>query len=273
MLLMGVLVLWLSACKPASPSYPLIRQASASYDERIAFLILHYTGEDDAHSLRLLTEPAHKVSAHYLIPRDIAQTPLPIYQLVADHQRAWHAGHSRWQHYSSLNSSSIGIEIVNIGYPIADETLPPDLRRWQPYTAAQIAAVGALTRDLSQRYQIPPTQVLAHSDVAPRRKQDPGPHFPWRELALVYGVGAWPDEERVASLRQEPTLLWDAVQWQRQLARYGYDIALTGHWDEQSNAVMRAFQLHFRSQQVDGKADAHSQAILTALLERYFPTQ
>ncbi|MGZ8068858.1 N-acetylmuramoyl-L-alanine amidase [Aeromonas salmonicida] len=264
------LILLLSACQPA-PYQLSSRYPSASQNERIAFLILHYTDEDDASSLRLLTEPAHQVSAHYLIPRDTDQTPLPVYQLVPDSQRAWHAGRSRWHQYAGLNASSLGIEIVNLGYPPEDALLPAHQRRWQPYTQAQIAAIGALTQKLVQRYRIPPTQVLAHSDVAPERKQDPGPYFPWRELALHYGVGAWPDEARVTALRQQPALAWNALTWQQQLARYGYGIAPSGSWDEQSRAALRAFQLHFRPALVSGEPDEQSQAILTALLERYFP--
>lgn len=266
------LALLLSACQPAP--YRLNNDyQSASQNERIAFLILHYTDEDDGHSLRLLTEPAHQVSAHYLIPRDTHERPLPVYQLVPDSQRAWHAGSSRWHQYAGLNASSLGIEIVNLGYPPEDELLPAHQRRWQPYTQAQIAALGALTHKLVERYQIPPTQVLAHSDVAPERKQDPGPHFPWRELALHYGVGAWPDETRLAELRQQPAPAWDALGWQQRLARYGYGVAPSDSWDEQSRAALRAFQLHFRPALISGEADAESQAILTALLERYFPEQ
>ena len=264
------LLLGLGACQPA-PYQLSTRHVSANQNERIAFLILHYTDEDDARSLRLLTKPEHKVSAHYLIPRDTEQRPLPVYQLVPDSQRAWHAGRSRWHQYAGLNASSLGIEIVNLGYPTEDESLPAHLRRWQPYTRAQIAALGALARDLVDRYRIPPTQVLAHSDIAPERKQDPGPHFPWRELALHYGVGAWPDEARVTALRQQPAPAWNALTWQQQLARYGYGIAPSGTWDEQSRAALRAFQLHFRPALVSGEPDEQSQAILTALLERYFP--
>ncbi|WP_081849379.1 N-acetylmuramoyl-L-alanine amidase [Aeromonas jandaei] len=251
-------------------SYQLsTRYQSANQNERIAFLILHYTDEDDAHSLRLLTEPEHKVSAHYLIPRDSRETPLPVYQLVPDSQRAWHAGRSRWHQYAGLNASSLGIEIVNLGYPPEDELLAPDARRWQPYTPQQIAAVGALSRELVARYRIPPTQVLGHSDVAPERKQDPGPHFPWRQLYLEYGVGAWPDESRVAELLANPLPEWSATMWQQQLARYGYSLSQSGQWDEQSRAVMRAFQLHFRAGNVDSEPDSECQAILMALLEKY----
>lgn len=264
------LLLGLGACQPA-PYQLATRHVSANQNERIAFLILHYTDEDDARSLRLLTEPEHKVSAHYLIPRDTDERPLPVYQLVPDSQRAWHAGRSRWHQYAGLNASSLGIEIVNLGYPTEDEALPAHQRRWQPYTRAQIAALGALARDLVDRYRIPPTQVLAHSDIAPERKQDPGPHFPWRELALHHGVGAWPDEARVAELRQAQLIPWDALQWQQRLARYGYGLPQHGAWDEQSRAAMRAFQLHFRPALITGEPDAECQAILMALLERYFP--
>ncbi|MGU5714484.1 N-acetylmuramoyl-L-alanine amidase [Aeromonas taiwanensis] len=266
------LLLLLGACQPDAYRLSSHHQ-SANQNERIAFLILHYTDEDDARSLRLLTESEHKVSAHYLIPRDTDERPLPVYQLVPDDQRAWHAGRSRWHQYAGLNASSLGIEIVNLGYDEKEAALPAHLRRWQPYTEAQIAALGALARELVKRYDIPHTQVLGHSDVAPERKQDPGPRFPWRELALRYGVGAWPDEARVAALRQQGLPAWPLLVWQQQLARYGYGIAPSGEWDEQSRAVMRAFQLHFRPAQVSGEPDAECQAILMALLERYFPEQ
>ncbi|MFQ2092327.1 N-acetylmuramoyl-L-alanine amidase [Aeromonas taiwanensis] len=264
------LLLLLGACQPDAYRLSSHHQ-SANQNERIAFLILHYTDEDDARSLRLLTESEHKVSAHYLLPRDTDERPLPVYQLVPDDQRAWHAGRSRWHQYAGLNASSLGIEIVNLGYDEKEAALPAHLRRWQPYTEAQIAALGALARELVERYEIPHTQVLGHSDVAPERKQDPGPRFPWRELALRYGVGAWPDEARVAALRQQGLPAWPLLVWQQQLARYGYGIAPSGEWDEQSLAVMRAFQLHFRPAQVSGEPDAECQAILMALLERYFP--
>ncbi len=264
------LLLLLGACQPDAYRLSSHHQ-SANQNERIAFLILHYTDEDDARSLRLLTESEHKVSAHYLIPRDTDERPLPVYQLVPDDQRAWHAGRSRWHQYAGLNASSLGIEIVNLGYDEKEAALPAHLRRWQPYTEAQIAALGALARELVERYDIPHTQVLGHSDVAPERKQDPGPRFPWRELALRYGVGAWPDEARVAALRQQGLPAWPLLVWQQQLARYGYGIAPSGEWDAQSRAVMRAFQLHFRPAQVSGEPDAECQAILMALLERYFP--
>lgn len=264
----------LQGCKPAS--YRLEHQyQSASQDERIAFLILHYTDEDDDHSLRLLTQSPYKVSAHYLVPRTPDRTPLPVYQLVPDGQRAWHAGRSRWHHQAGLNASSLGIEIVNLGYDATDAELPVDARHWQAFTEAQIAAVGELSQALVARYHIPQTQILAHSDIAPTRKLDPGPRFPWRRLHLEYGVGAWPDEERVAKLHAElahdPQARWDAARWQQALARYGYDLPQSGDWDAPSRDALRAFQLHFRAARVDSEPDGESQAILMALLEKYHP--
>ncbi|WP_167386724.1 N-acetylmuramoyl-L-alanine amidase [Aeromonas cavernicola] len=259
---------WLTGCQ--HPAYQLSdRYPSDNQNPRIAFLILHYTDEDDATSLRLLTKAEHQVSAHYLVPREQQLQPPLVYQLVPDSQRAWHAGRSRWQQNTALNASSLGIEIVNLGYPPQDDVLPPHQRHWQPYTAAQIAAVGALSRDLVARYQIPPTQVLAHSDIAPERKQDPGPHFPWRQLYLEYGVGAWPDDKRVSALLASPLPQWDVTTWQQQLARYGYGLTASGQWDEQSRAVLRAFQLHFRPTLVNGEPDRECQAILMALLDKY----
>ena len=162
--------------------------------------------------------------------------------------------------------------IVNLGYPPQDELLPAHQRRWQPYTQAQIAALGALTRKLVERYQIPHPGAGSQR-CRPRAQAGSRPPLPWRELALHYGVGAWPDETRLAELRQQPAPAWDALGWQQRLARYGYGVAQSGTWDEQSRAALRAFQLHFRPALVSGEADAESQAILTALLERYFPEQ
>ena len=127
------LILLLSACQPA-PYQLSSRYPSANQNERIAFLILHYTDEDDAHSLRLLTEPAHQVSAHYLIPRDSHETPLTVYQLVPDNARAWHAGASSFDGVSNCNDYSIGIELEG-----TDEL---------PYTDAQYLALEKVTRQL-----------------------------------------------------------------------------------------------------------------------------
>ncbi|CAK0746293.1 N-acetylmuramoyl-L-alanine amidase AmiD [Gammaproteobacteria bacterium] len=250
--------------------YQLVSWPSASQDSRIQFLILHYTDSGDAHSLRMLTDGSRKVSAHYLVPRENTEQPFPVYQLVLDDQRAWHAGKSRWQNQAGLNASSLGMEIVNHGYPQDQSSLPIDQRDWQDFSEAQIAAVGALAHDLVERYRIPPTQVLAHSDVAPERKLDPGPRFPWRRLHDEYGVGAWPDETRVAELIRLPPPS-EAIFWQQALGGYGYGVSQSGIWDDSTHQVLGAFQLHFRSSKVTSEPDAESWARLQALLEKYNP--
>jgi N-acetylmuramoyl-L-alanine amidase len=248
--------------------YRLVSHPSVNQDERVRFLILHYTDEDDAVSLRVLTDEAYGVSTHYLVPSETAARPYPVLQLVPDDRRAWHAGRSRWGDEAGLNAGSLGVEIVNGGFPAEDAALPLDRRRWQPFGERQLQAVGALTRDLVDRYQIPPTHVLGHSDVAPGRKLDPGPRFPWQRLHQELGVGAWPDEARVAALLAEPAPE-EAAPWQQALKRYGYDVPDSGEWDEQTRSVLSAFQLHFRAARADGLPDSECWARLNALLERY----
>ncbi len=164
-----------------------------SVDSRIRFLVMHYTEIGEAPSLRVLTQ--ENVSAHYVVPdapRTERGAPV-VYQLVPESERAWHAGVSAWQGATELNGVSIGIENVNRG-PIDT----PHGRMWAPYPPAQVDAIVRLAKDIVARYRIPPTRVVGHSDIAPQRKIDPGPLFPWRALAKA-GVGAWPADEWVAA--------------------------------------------------------------------------
>ncbi|WP_318248707.1 N-acetylmuramoyl-L-alanine amidase [Pectobacterium aroidearum] len=237
---------------------------SRAQESRIRFLVIHYTAEDFATSLNILTD--EHVSAHYLVP---AHPPLqrgkPLaWQLVPESQAAWHAGASSWRGFSRLNNSSIGIEIENAGY---QRTLTG--YTWEPFTAAQIQLVTALARDIVARYQIAPQNVVAHSDIAPQRKQDPGPLFPWQALAQA-GVGAWPDAQRVAFyLQGRPTTqpVDEAVLLEK-LGRYGYSVqdSMTAREKWQ---VIAAFQMHFRPANYQGQPDAQSEAIVDALLEKY----
>ena len=204
-------------------------------------IVLHYTGMVDGPSaLARLCEPASEVSCHYVVAEDGA-----VIQLVPEARRAHHAGRSFWAGESDLNSASIGIEIVNGGH---DFGLPP-------FPQAQIAAVIALCRDVAGRYAIAPQRVLAHSDIAPSRKQDPGERFPWRTLAEA-GVGLWvpPGEGFVAALT--PGMRGDAVAaLQAALARMGYRIEPSLHYDDATTMAVRAFQRRFRPARVDGVAD------------------
>jgi N-acetylmuramoyl-L-alanine amidase len=216
-------------------------------------VLLHYTGmPTSAVALRWLCDPASSVSCHYYVEEDGE-----VLQLVSESRRAWHAGVSCWAGDRDLNSSSIGIEIVNAGHPGG---LPP-------YPDVQISAVIALCRDLCARRAIPPERILAHSDVAPGRKIDPGEVFPWETLYRG-GVGLWvppmPADDGPTLAPGDTGTAVAAVQ--RQLASYGYDVLATGDYDAATERVVAAFQRRFRPARVDGRADPSTRATLGALI-------
>lgn len=234
-------------------------------DNRVKFLVMHYTAVDDEESLKILTEG--NVSSHYLIPTqpEMKKGKPVVFSLVSEDKRAWHAGVSQWGSVSSLNSASIGIEIVNLGYEDKN-----DVREWFPYTPAQINAITLMMKDIIKRYDIEPQNVVGHSDIAPQRKVDPGPLFPWAQLA-AQGIGAWPDEEKVAFYLagREAKAPVDVAHFQRLLANYGYQTPMTGVLDEETQKVVAAFQMHFRASDIAGVPDAQSEAILMALIDKY----
>ncbi|WP_321810134.1 N-acetylmuramoyl-L-alanine amidase [Burkholderia sp. BCC1985] len=234
-------------------------------DSRIRFLVMHYTESDEAKSLRTLT--GDSVSAHYVVPpQPRIERGMPVvYQLVPESERAWQAGISEWQGTTELNAASIGIENVNRG------PLDPQNRTWQPYPPEQVDALIRLSKDVVARYRIPPTRVVGHSDIAPQRKIDPGPLFPWHALAQA-GVGAWPDDATVAARLggRDPHALVDVRELQRKLARYGYDVPADGVLDTRTRRVFAAFQMHFRPADYAGDPDAETDAIAQALLDKYF---
>lgn len=235
---------------------------------RQRFLILHYTALDNEKSIRVLTQQA--VSSHYLV-NDLPDNE--IYQLVDENKRAYHAGISYWRNTTGLNDSSIGIEIVNTGY-ISDSL---EKKQFYSFPEYQFRKVAALAKDIIERYMIPPTNVLAHSDVAPNRKQDPGPLFPWKRLYEEYQIGMWYDdgakqnlyapalEEIMISYNERKFIL----KVQETFNKFGYDIKITGVWDKQTQKVIEAFQYHFRPDKYEGVLDAETWAILQALLIKY----
>jgi N-acetylmuramoyl-L-alanine amidase len=203
--------LWLAGCA-SGPPIDTSYQAK-SQGPRVDLLIIHYTVIDFPTSLRVLTQEV--VSSHYLVDVD----PPTIYRLVDENRRANHAGVSYWERRHLLNMSSIGIEIVNRGYVDG-----PNGRVYTPYPPKQIDAVVALVRDIVKRWNIPPERVIGHADIAPGRKQDPGPLFPWKRLADE-GLALWFDEAQVAALRphfeqQLPDLAW----FRERLAKVGYHV-------------------------------------------------
>nr|WP_137886066.1 N-acetylmuramoyl-L-alanine amidase [Pseudomonas sp. 2FE] len=227
---------------------------SVNQDSRVQFVILHYTSTGLARSLQLLTQG--EVSSHYLI----GAAPPTIYRLVDESRRAWHAGESEWQGRTWLNASSIGIELVNEGY---EDT--PNGRVWHPYSEAQIEALIALLKDLVKRYNIEPRHILGHSDIAPLRKLDPGPLFPWQRLAAA-GLGVWPDAQAVARQQALFALKLPSIGWfQQQLVTLGYAAPQTGELDVATRHMLAAFQLHYRPTRFDGEPDAQTAALLLTL--------
>lgn len=236
-------------------------------DSRVRFLVMHYTQSNEARSLATLT--GDDVSVHYVVP------PAPrvengepvVYQLVPESQRAWHAGVSEWQGATELNAASIGIENVNAG-PVDT----PAGRTWQPYPPAQVDALIKLSKDIVTRYNLPPTRVMGHSDIAPQRKTDPGPAFPWKTLYDA-GIGAWPDAATVSLhlAGRDPMSPVDVAALEQKLQRYGYDTATDGVLDDRARRVIGAFQMHFRATDYAGNPDAETDAIAQALLDKYFP--
>jgi len=228
---------------------------SANQDSRIQFVILHYTNASLERSLALLTHG--EVSSHYLIGDDSNAT---IYQLVDENRRAWHAGESQWEGRTWLNSTSIGIEIVNPGF-----TDTPTGRVWHPYSEAQVQALILLLKDIAQRNNIQPRHIIGHSDIAPLRKLDPGPMFPWKRLADE-GLGIWPQANAVAQQQARFAVNPPSITWyQQQLARFGYAIEQTGVYDVATRHVIAAFQMRFRPQRFDGQPDAQTAAMLQVL--------
>ena len=218
---------------------------------RPSILVLHYTGvASAAKAIDWLSRAESRVSCHYVIDELGCVT-----QMVAEAVRAWHAGEASWAGETDINSASIGIEVQNPGHEFG----------YPDFTEPQLAAVEALARDISRRHDIRPERVLAHSDVAPRRKIDPGEKFPWGRLAAA-GVGHW----------VEPAPLDDAepglgvagpqlLELQSQLRDYGYAIEPTGLVDGATEFVVKAFQRHFRPARVDGHIDASTIATLRRL--------
>jgi N-acetylmuramoyl-L-alanine amidase len=258
-----------TACTPSiihHTTYYTDTSHTAQYqDTRIRFLVMHYTEIDEKQSLDVLTH--EQVSAHYVIPdhpKEKNGEPI-IWQLVPESQRAWHAGLSSWQGTTELNAASIGIENVNLG-PIDT----PQGRTWQPYPPEQVNAMIRLAKDIVTRYNIPPTRVVGHSDIAPQRKIDPGPLFPWKQLYDA-GVGAWPDDATVAKelAGRDPHAPTDVRALQQKLARYGYEVATDGVLNDSTRRVFAAFQMHFRPADYSGNPDAQTDAIAQALLDKY----
>ncbi len=245
-------------------SLTIIPAPSANFNERqhpLDMLVLHYTGMKDGPSAlaRMQEDKEPRVSAHYMVEEDGR-----VFALVPEDKRAWQAGRSWWRGDEDLNSRSIGIEIVNPGHEWG----------YRPFPEPQIAAVLELCQGILSRWPIPQNRIVAHSDIAPDRKEDPGELFPWKRFAEA-GVGLWPEPQRPEPWMMHGAEMGDAgvtvEGLQRDLATIGYGISVTGVFDAATAAVVRAFQRRWRPMRVDGVGDvdtivlANSVAALAAV--------
>jgi N-acetylmuramoyl-L-alanine amidase len=220
-------------------------------------LVLHYTGMQTAEAaIARLCDPEAKVSAHYVVDEDGS-----ILKLVPEERRAWHAGRGVWLGETDCNAASIGIEIVNPGHEFG----------YRDFPEVQVDAVISLIADIRTRWTIPDTRIIAHSDLAPDRKQDPGERFPWKRLAGA-GHGLWfePAQERIAALGV-PLKVGDeglgVIVLRAGLHRLGYGLPAGGDYDEATRLTVEAFQRHWRPAQVDGVADGETRATLMGVLQ------
>lgn len=200
----------------------------------VDMLVLHYTGMASAtQALERLCCATSKVSAHYMVDEDGTT-----YCLVPEDRRAWHAGVSTWRGTTNINQRSIGIEIVNPGHEFG----------YRPFPAAQMKMLAMLAREIITQHKIPARNVVAHSDIAPARKEDPGELFDWQTMAKL-GIGLWPkDVPAMSSIEAS------------MLAKYGYDIS-------DLPKAITAFQRHFRPKSMTGQWDSECARLLESLLK------
>jgi N-acetylmuramoyl-L-alanine amidase len=233
------------ASAAARPAPPIVDLPSPNHDERgcaVDMLILHYTGMRTAQAaLDRLRDPEAAVSSHYVVDEDGT-----VFRLVPEDRRAWHAGVSHWRGHAALNARSIGVEIVNPGHEFG----------YRDFPVLQLAAVCDLCLQVLARHPIPARNVVAHSDVAPDRKEDPGERFDWRALARN-GVGLWPADGQAPDLGTTGAIR-DASRLRpvrATLAEIGYRVGPEGALDPALSAVLRAFQRHWRPEAITGQAD------------------
>ncbi len=253
---------------------------SVNYNSRVSIIVIHHTSANYQESVDILTKASSRpVSSHYLVPdpsdSSYTRKKLEVQELVPETERAWHAGRSYWAGKSGLNDQSIGIEVVNQTYckqPSSPENKAPRLCFYPDFAEPQMVLLVNLLKDILERHpDIKPINIIGHSDIAPGRKIDPGPRFPWERLHKL-GIGAWFDDATVVKYWEQFSVTpLPLVNIQKALGVYGYKIEPTGVLDEQTRNVLRAFQLHFRPSQVTSQPTLETTAILFALIEKYRP--
>ena len=237
-------------------------------NERIQFIVVHYTAIDNAASIKELT--TNKVSSHFLV---LDEDDNKIYNLVPLEQRAWHAGASAFRGRTNINDTSVGIEIVSDGIAkefISDPNPYHPYDHYVDYKPIQIEKVAQIIKYVAEKYNVPARNIVAHSDIAPSRKKDPGAKFPWKELYDKYNIGAWYDEADKQTFMDEEKFKATSIrEIKDELRKYGYEINRLDEWDKESKDVVYAFQLHFNPKNATGEMDLETFAILKALNKKY----
>ncbi len=237
----------------------IISYPSQNFDLRpkntdIDTIVLHYTGMPDFESaISRLCEPESKVSSHYVINENG-----DIYSLVDDKHRAWHSGKSYWHGKDKINDNSIGVELANPGHEFG----------YRDFTKAQMESLVGLCKIIMKNHPIEDRNIVAHSDIAPLRKEDPGELFDWKYLA-DNGIGIWPVFPKSFSrhiVYSYGAKLDEIFYIQSALSDYGYNIKIDGVFGRETESVIKAFQRHFLQDHVDGIWDSSSELAITQLL-------
>ncbi len=216
---------------------------------KIKFIVIHYTGmQSEIASIKRLVNPKSKVSCHYLINRKGQ-----IIQMVDESKIAWHAGKSRWKNYANLNFNSLGIELVNKGHKLGYETFSP----------IQIKSLISLCKKLKKKYRIKKNNFLAHSDIAPLRKIDPGEKFPWKRLSK-FNIGNWYNKRNM-DLHQTKNEL--ELKFFKNIYKIGYRYFNLKLRNKNDKKVIRAFQMRYLPKKVSGKIDQETLEISRYLLK------
>ena len=241
--------MWLKTTQNYSPNFSLPKRSK----KKIRFIIIHYTGmKKESSAIKKLCDPTAKVSSHYFIRKNGN-----ILRLVPDLYEAWHAGISYWKKYSSLNKHSIGIEIHNSGHEYSYENFP----------RKQMNSLKKLLKYLIKFYKIDHRNILGHSDVAPRRKKDPGEKFPWKDLSKI-NLAYWHKlkEQKLKKLRLVKLTQNEENKFLKNLLRIGYNKINSSNLRSRKEFLFKAFQRRFRQSLINGLADQECLLISKNLL-------
>lgn len=227
---------------------------SPNFDKRIApidTIVIHATNMPEQPSIDRLCDPKSKVSCHYVISQGGV-----VYRLVDEKKRAWHAGVSCWRGKEAVNDFSIGIELVN----------PNHLQRENIFTDKQMRVLINLLHDLILKYNIQPQNIVAHSDIAPMRKDDPGQYFDWKLLA-ENGIGIFPDKllgDKTAFIKFGDKNQ-NVLQAKQLLHKFGYNLAVDAEFNQEMADVIVAFKRRFYPNDLSPSLNAEAYDVLVQI--------